>query len=95
MSQPSWKALDFSSRHLKERGDKTAQQEPEKDFSTRSVCLLAVLLKPDPASIFCVPSSTGASEALVGIEGKEYANQMLILYTWNMGSQSLSDGLRH
>lgn len=55
------------------------------------------MLKPDPASVFCVQSSTGASEALVGIEGKEYANQMLILYlyTWNMGSQSLSDGLRH
>ena len=97
MSQPSRKALDFSLRHLKERGDETAQQEPEKDFSTRWVCLLVVMLKPDPASVFCVQSSTGASEALVGIEGKEYANQMLILYlyTWNMGSQSLSDGLRH
>ena len=53
------------------------------------------MLKPDSASVFCVQSSTGASEALVGIEGKKYANQMLILYTWNVGSQSLSDGLRH
>lgn len=91
MSQSPWKALDCFSRHLKEGGEKTAQQEPERAFSTRWVCLLVVMLKPDHASVFCVQSSTGASETLAGKEGKEYANQMLILYTWSTSSQALSD----
>lgn len=85
MSQSPWKGLYFFSRHLKERGGKTTQQESRKLLAQGECACLHLV---HPVIHWCIWS-------FVGKEGKEYANHMLILYTWSVGSPSLAIPLRH